>query len=162
MSTSYLTSGSMAVSRHASCVGWKGRPKWPHFPPSHPTNSCLWSPPGVSVPQPIQHFVNSMQACNQKGDPSIQKTRPPCTNHGPCRVKYAILLCGDVSRRPARDLPCNPQLAPAAHGFSHDVHMLPDLGKHGYVPPCFMHRMEESPKVAPFPSLTPIHPTRAF
>ena len=32
MSTCCLTSGSIAMSRHASCVGWKGRPKWPKSP----------------------------------------------------------------------------------------------------------------------------------
>ena len=38
------------------------------------------------------------------------------------------------------DLPCDPDLAPPAHLFSHHLHMIPDLGKHGYAPPRFMRR----------------------
>ncbi len=47
----------------------------------------------------------------------------------------------------ARDLPCDPKLAPSSHHFSHDAHIISDLGKHCYVAPRFMRRMKGSPKV---------------
>ena len=58
------------------------------------------------------------------------------------------LLYGHGSRRSARDLPCDPRLAPGAGLSSHDVHMIPDLGKHCYVPPRFMRRREGRPESA--------------
>ena len=45
------------------------------------------------------------------------------------------------------------KLAPGAGPYSHDVHMIPDLGKHCYVSPRFMRRREgrpKSPQVAVF------------
>ncbi len=47
----------------------------------------------------------------------------------------------------ARDLPCDPKLAPSSHHFSHDAHIIADLAKHCYVAPRFVRRMKGSPKV---------------
>ncbi len=60
-----------------------------------------------------------------------------------------------------RDLPTNPDLAPPAHLFSHHVHIIPDLGKHCYIPSRFMRRRAgrpKSPKYGGYKNLTYIFP----
>ena len=47
----------------------------------------------------------------------------------------------------ARDLPCDAELAPSWHQFSHDVCIMSDVGKHCYVSPRFVRRLTGSPKV---------------
>ena len=42
-------------------------------------------------------------------------------------------FCKNGSRRLARGLPCDPKLEIDAGLFWHDLHMIPDLGKHYYV-----------------------------
>ena len=90
------------MSRHASCAGWKGRPKWPHVTPSHPTDSCLLSRPGVGVgvgvSLPMQHIFNSMQPCNRKqrssfrinNKPVVQENRPLS-----CKIRHFAVAFPD-------------------------------------------------------------------
>ena len=87
-----LTLGSTATLLRASSAGWKGRPEWPHFTPSHATKSCILSRPRLGVPLPTQDFFNSMQACNrQDRSPGAWITRPPCKNTSSFRVQCAIV-----------------------------------------------------------------------
>ena len=67
---------------------------------------------------------------------------------------WEALQYGNGSRRIARDLPCDPKLAPGAGHFSHDVHMIPDLGKHCYASPRFKRRRAGRPKS---PQVTVFH-----
>ena len=86
-----LTLGSTATLLRASSAGWKGRPEWPHFTPSHATKSCILSRPRLGVPLPTQHFFTSMQACNrQERSPFAWNTSPPCKKNSPFRVECAI------------------------------------------------------------------------
>ena len=62
-------------------------------------------------------------------------------------VIWKALFCRNGSRRLARGLPCDPKLENGARLFSHDVHMLADLGQHYYVMSHFMVPMERSLKV---------------
>ena len=92
MSICYLTSGNTATPLRTSSAGWKGRPKWPHFTPSHATKSCILSRPRLGVPLPTQHFFASMQACNrQERSPCARITRPPCKKTSSIRVQCAIV-----------------------------------------------------------------------
>ena len=92
MSICQLTSGSTATPLRASSAGRKGRPKWPHFTPSHATKSCILSRPRLGVPLPMHHLYIAMQTCNRnETSPRAWKTSPPLRDNHPCRVKCAIL-----------------------------------------------------------------------
>ena len=71
----------------------------------------------------------------------------------PLRLRGARVY-GNGFRRFARDLPCDPKLAPGPGAFSHAVHMIRDLGKHRYASPHFMHRRAGHPKS---PQVTDFH-----
>jgi hypothetical protein len=69
-------------------------------------------------------------------------------------VAWEALSYGNGFRRTARDLPCDPKLAPGRGCFSHDVHMVPDLGKLSYASPRVQRRRAGHPKP---PQVTVFH-----
>ena len=92
MSICCLTSGSTATPLRASSAGWQGRPKWPHFTPSHATKSCILSRPRSGVPLPMQPFCTFDAGMQRQGgkSPFAWTTSPPCKQSSPFRVKCAI------------------------------------------------------------------------
>ena len=88
----WLTSGSTATSLRASSARWKGRPKRPHFTPSHATKSCISSRPPLGYLRPCSTFsCPCRHATGKKTSPCAWKTRPPCKKTSPFRAKCVIV-----------------------------------------------------------------------
>ena len=157
MSACYVTSGSTAAPLRASCVGERvaqsplKSPFSTHSPPGPP--KVQWSERMAMADslECISLVLAHVWAPCRHAKHSPTPSGAPYA--GPLRVRGAIVRKRFISRRLARDLPCDPKLAPGAGAFSHDVRMLPDLRKHCCASPRFMRRREgrlKSPQVTVF------------